>query len=99
MRCVDVNVLLYAHCTDTPDHAWYRAWLEQMRRGDEPLGVIPPSCPGSFGWSPHPKVFREPPTLDPALAFAEALYTIPNAVPIGPGARHGESPNTIRRGS
>lgn len=88
MRCVDVNVLLYAHRTDTPDHARYRAWLEQVRRGDEPLGMTTLVLSGFLRVVTNPKVFREPSTLEVALEFAEALRTTPNAVPIGPGARH-----------
>ena len=39
MRCVDVNVLVYAHRLEAPDHEPYRDWLEQVRRDDEPLAL------------------------------------------------------------
>jgi predicted nucleic acid-binding protein len=39
MRCVDVNVLVYAHRPESPDHERYRTWLEQVRRDDEPLAL------------------------------------------------------------
>jgi predicted nucleic acid-binding protein len=31
MRCVDVNVLVYAHRSDSAEHAGYRGWLEEAR--------------------------------------------------------------------
>lgn len=40
MRCVDANVLVYAHRAETPDHRRYREWLDDARRRDEPLGVV-----------------------------------------------------------
>ncbi|MFP4074644.1 MAG: hypothetical protein ACLFVZ_11470 [Actinomycetota bacterium] len=36
----DVNVLMYAHREDTPDHGSYRKWLESL------VG-----CPGWYGLS------------------------------------------------
>ena len=39
MLCADVNVLVYAHRPESPRHDDYRAWLEQARRGVEPLGL------------------------------------------------------------
>jgi hypothetical protein len=39
MRCVDVNVLVYAHRREAPDYAGHRERLEEARRGTEPLGL------------------------------------------------------------
>jgi predicted nucleic acid-binding protein len=39
MHCVDVNVLVYAHRADLPEHAEYRGLLERLANDDEPLGV------------------------------------------------------------
>jgi hypothetical protein len=35
----DVNVLIYAHREDTPEHDRYAAWLPCGSRGDEPFAV------------------------------------------------------------
>ena len=40
MRCVDVNVLIYAHRVEVPRHPEYRGWLEQARRDRQRLGII-----------------------------------------------------------
>ena len=34
MFLMDVNVLVYAHREDTPDHLTYREWLESVINGD-----------------------------------------------------------------
>ena len=38
MRCVDANVLVYAHRADLPEHEDYRALLKRLANDDEPLG-------------------------------------------------------------
>jgi predicted nucleic acid-binding protein len=35
---VDVNVLVYAHRQDTPQHHEYVGWLNQILSSDQPLG-------------------------------------------------------------
>jgi uncharacterized protein len=88
MRCVDVNVLVYAHRDESPGHAEYLSWLEDARRADEPLGVSPLVLSGFLRVVTHPRVFADPTPLDVALAFADAVRTSPNALRLLPGARH-----------
>ncbi len=88
MRCVDVNVLVYAHRPESPDHHDYRAWLDDARTGDEPLGVSDLVLSGFLRIVTHPRVFRDPSPLDTALDFAEALRTAPSALTVAPGSRH-----------
>jgi hypothetical protein len=88
MRCVDVNVLVYAHRPESPDHARYRAWLEQVRRDDEPLALSNLVLAGFLRIVTHHRVFREPTPLATASEFVEALRSSPNAVLLSPGERH-----------
>ena len=39
MQLVDVNVLVYAHRADAPDHERYRTWLDQWIEADTAFGV------------------------------------------------------------
>jgi predicted nucleic acid-binding protein len=39
MLLPDVNVLVYAHRRDAPDHERYLAWLEQVVNSDEAYGL------------------------------------------------------------
>ena len=88
MRCVDVNVLVYAHRPEGPDHEWYRAWLEQVRRDDEPLALSSLVLSGFLRVVTHHRVFREPTPLATAFDFVQALRSSPNAVSVSPGERH-----------
>ena len=88
MRCVDVNVLVYAHRPESPDHERYRAWLEQVRRDDEPLALSGLVLSGFLRVVTHHRVFREPTPLATAVDFVGALRSSPNAVSVSPGARH-----------
>lgn len=88
MRCVDVNVLVYAHRLESPDHDRYRRWLDDARKGDEPLGLSDLVLSGFLRVVTHPRVFNEPTPLEVALAFVDALRTAPNALEVEPGPRH-----------
>lgn len=39
MFLVDVNVLVYAHRGDTPNHPRYRRWLESIVNADSAYGM------------------------------------------------------------
>ena len=88
MRCVDVNVLVYAHRLESPDHERYRDWLEQVRRDDEPLALSSLVLSGFLRVVTHHRVFKEPTPLAAAVEFVHALRSSPNAVSVSPGERH-----------
>jgi toxin-antitoxin system PIN domain toxin len=88
MRCVDVNILVYAHRPESDRHEQYRSWLDDGRRGPEPLGVSDVVLSGFVRIVTHPRIFREPTPLDGALAFADALRQGPAVLPISAGERH-----------
>jgi hypothetical protein len=39
MQLPDVNVLIYAHREDAPEHDRYAAWLRALTDSDEPFGT------------------------------------------------------------
>ena len=88
MRCVDVNVVVYAHRPESPEHERYREWLDEARAGHEPLGVSELVLSGFLRVVTHPRVFREPTPLAVALDFTEGLRGSPAAQPVAPGERH-----------
>lgn len=90
MRCVDVNVLVYAHRRESPDHQRYRAWLEAARRADEPLGLSSVVLSGFVRVVTHPRVFKDPTPVDIAFAFADVLRSDGNVAELQPGPRHWE---------
>ena len=88
MRCVDVNLLVYAHRPESPHHDRFRVWMDEARSAAEPLGIITMVLSGFLRVVTHPRVFADPTPLDVALSFADALRTTPNAVIVEPGPRH-----------
>lgn len=84
----DVNVLVYAHRVDAPDHARYRDWLERTVNQPASFGIASLVCSGFLRIVTHPRVF-DPPTA-PAVALDQIrrLRDRPNVTSIEPGERH-----------
>lgn len=88
MRCVDVNVLVFAHRPESDRHQEFRAWLDGARRGPEPLGLWDVVLSGFVRVVTHPQVFREPTPIDVALAFVESLRAGPACISVAADERH-----------
>jgi len=84
----DVNVLVYAHREDAPDHERYRKWLEGLIESPGAYGLSDLVLSGFLRIVTHPKVFKEPSRPEVALAFAEEVRERPNRVRVSPGSRH-----------
>ena len=84
----DVNVLVYAHRRDTPDHDAYRTWLEGQVNADAAFGLSDHVLSGFMRVVTHPKVFGTPTSLAEALVFANQLRDQPSRINIAPGDRH-----------
>lgn len=90
MLLVDVNILVYAHRADTPDHAAYHRWLEEMVGSDAAFGLSDLVLSGFLRVVTHPRVFAPPSPMAAALRFAHELRDAPNCVPVAPSPRHWE---------
>jgi len=90
MLLPDVNVLVYAHRTDIPEHLRYREWLLGIQEAEEPFGISDFVLSGFLRIVTNPRIFRKPTPLSIALSFATELRNALNAVPVGPGPRHWE---------
>jgi hypothetical protein len=88
MLLPDVNVLVYAHRSDAPDHDRYWQWLESLLEGDAAYAVSDLVLSGFLRVVTHPGVFAEPTPLDVALRFVADVRERPNCVPTSPGERH-----------
>jgi toxin-antitoxin system PIN domain toxin len=84
----DVNVFLYAHRPESPQHEQYRSWLADALSGVEPFGVSEAVLASFVRIATHSRVYREPTPPDVALAFCEGVLTAPSAVSLRPGPRH-----------
>jgi hypothetical protein len=90
MLTPDVNVLVYAHREDAPDHLAYRTWLEQLMSGPAPFGLAELVLASFLRVVTHPRIFSPPSTQAQALKFASQLHSHPLAVVLRPGSRHWE---------
>jgi len=88
MHCVDVNVLVYAHRADLPEHSAYRRLLERLANGDEPLGLPAGVLGGFIRVVTNRRIFTEPTAPDDAWESVEALLAAPAAMPLTAGKRH-----------
>jgi toxin-antitoxin system PIN domain toxin len=90
MILTDVNVLVYAHRTDVPDHEQFREWLRGVRETEEPFAFSDLVLSGFLRVVTHPGIFRKPTPLPVALSFVVEIRNAENAVPVSPGPRHWE---------
>ncbi|HRI57625.1 MAG TPA: type II toxin-antitoxin system VapC family toxin [Anaerolineae bacterium] len=88
MILFDVNVLVYAHREDAPNHVAYRDWLTDGIASDEAYGIADIVLSGFLRVVTHPRIFSPPSTLDQALAFVHDIRDQPNCVVIQAGSRH-----------
>jgi toxin-antitoxin system PIN domain toxin len=88
MLCVDVNVLVYAHREDLPEHSDYRRLLERLANGDEPLGLPDLALSGFLRVMTNRRIFTEPTSSDEAWDAVDTLLAAPAAMQLRAGKRH-----------
>ena len=88
MILCDVNVFVYAHRTDAPNHSAFLIWLEKIVNGRAAYGFSDIVLSGFLRVVTHPRVFDPPSKLQDALAFAHQIRNQSNAVWLRPGERH-----------
>ena len=57
MRMPDVNVLVYAHREEAPDHKRYAEWLVQLASGPEPFALSESVLQGFVRLVTNPRIF------------------------------------------
>ncbi len=90
MRLPDVNVLIYAHREDAPEHERYAAWLQALTTSDEPFALSDVVLSGFLRIVTNPRIFDPATPMDTALAFCQRLVDWPRASLITPSRRHWE---------
>lgn len=88
MRLPDVNVLIYAHREDAPEHDRYAAWLRELTASDAPFGLAEIVLAGFLRIVTNPRIFDPPTPMDTAIAFCQRLVDWPRASLITPSRRH-----------
>ena len=90
MKLLDVNLLVYAHREDAPEHSRYHRWLLDALAGEERLAVSELVLAGFLRIVTHPNVFRPPSDLAKAFAFTREVKDHPNVTILRPGNKHWE---------
>lgn len=88
MLMPDVNVLVYAHRGELPQHAPHRDWMRGLLEGMESYAVSDAVVNGFLRLVTNRRVFRTPTPLDDALRFADVFRHRPQAIIVAPGPRH-----------
>jgi toxin-antitoxin system PIN domain toxin len=98
MQLPDVNVLIYAHRKDAPEHARYAGWLKGVADGAEPFAVAEIVLAGFLRIVTNARIFDPPTPMKTALAFCQHLVEWPRAVLVAPSRRHWEIFAALCRG-
>jgi uncharacterized protein len=85
----DVNVLIYAFRVDSPEHARYKAWLEEVVNDPATFGLAPHVLSAVVRVCTHPRVFAVPSDSAEVFEYTNALIDQPNATLVQPGERPG----------
>jgi hypothetical protein len=84
----DVNVLIYAHREDAPEHARYAAWLRSVATAPEPFALSEVVLAGFLRIVTNARIFDPPTPMPTALAFCQRLVEQPRAVMVASGRHH-----------
>jgi toxin-antitoxin system PIN domain toxin len=90
MQLPDVNVLIYAHREDAPEHERYATWLQALTTSSEPFALSDVVLSGFLRIVTNQRIFDPATPMDTALAFCQRLVDWPRASLITPSRRHWE---------
>lgn len=88
MLLCDVNILVYAHRSDSPNHTAYLTWIEGLINSDETFAVSELVLSGFLRIVTHPKIFNPPSSFEDALSFVNTLREQDNCKIVAPDIRH-----------
>jgi uncharacterized protein len=98
MQLPDVNVLIYAHREDAPEHDRYVDCLRALTESPEPFALSDAVLAGFLRIVTNPRIFDPPTPMDTAIAFCQRLVDWPRASLIAPSRRHWDVFVTLCRG-
>jgi hypothetical protein len=81
----EVNILIYAHRVEPPEHAEYARWMVALAHGPEPFALAELVCSAFVRIVTNPRLFTPITERAMAVAFVENLRRRPNGRPLRPG--------------
>lgn len=88
MQMPDVNVLVYAHREESPEHVRHAARVTALATGPEPFALSELVLQGFIRVVTNPRIFNPPSTTQQAFEFVDSLTELPGCVIIRPGPNH-----------
>lgn len=82
MLLPDVNVLVYAHRLEAPEHDRYAEWLTTLATSSEPFALSELVCSAFVRIVTNTKIWKTPTSSEQALAFIAALRARAQARPL-----------------
>ena len=86
----DLNLLIYAYDSTSPQHAKAKEWWVRSLSRNETVGISWMVILGFIRIWTNPRVFANPMTVDQACAHVEKWFTRPMVKVLNPGPRHAE---------
>ena len=90
MLLFDVNIWVYAHREDSPNHDQYWKFVHSIIENDNPFAVSTQVLSGFLRIVTHPKIFNPPSPISTALQFCHQIINHQDAVSVFPSNRHWE---------
>ena len=88
MILLDFNILVHAHREDADRHAEVKEWLETSLQSPSGVAVSELVLSACLRVVTHPKVFKEPTPLAPALEFLDDFRARKEVHVLSPGPDH-----------
>jgi toxin-antitoxin system PIN domain toxin len=88
MKLIDLNLLVYAANTDSPQHAKAKAWVEATLSGEETIALPWIVILGFLRVTTNPRIFTHPLATADAIAIVDSWLARANVVAQPPGAEH-----------
>jgi toxin-antitoxin system PIN domain toxin len=79
MQLPDVNVLIYAHRLESPEHQRYAEWLTALAQGQQPFGLSELGASAFVRIVTNSRIWDEPTSTADALEFIARLRSRSNA--------------------
>ena len=88
MRIPDLNLLIYAVNSDTPQHSKARRWLEETLSGSEDIGFAWPVVLGFLRLTTRHGFMPRPLTPEQSIEIVDEWLAQPCSVLVAPGDAH-----------
>ena len=86
MKLPDVNILVYAHRLNAPEHAFYGPWLDKLVNGVSPFALSVIVASSFVRVMTQARLGGPPIELEQALGYIEVLSSAPTCRWVGVGS-------------